>query len=100
ILNTNIYFSIKHMAVNIILFDPPTEREQLLPFTFTRPVSEIRCGVLTISEKWKQRLGGNISYLTPDYLSGKFPATFTKDNLIIDGSLLPDNDLVKAIKKL
>src|SRR5688572_14368769 len=86
--------------MNVVLFDPAVEREQLLPFTFTRPVSEIRCGIFTIAEKWKQRLGVNVSYLAHDYLSKKYPANLTNDNLIIDGSVFPDNDLVETLKRL
>ena len=86
--------------MNIVLFDPPTEREQLLPFTFTRPCAEIRCGIFTISEKWQKRLGGNASHLTLDYLAAKYKADLINDNLIIDGTLLPDDSLVAAIQKL
>jgi UDP-N-acetylglucosamine diphosphorylase/glucosamine-1-phosphate N-acetyltransferase len=88
------------MAVNIVLFDPPTEREQLLPFTFTRPVAEIRCGILTITEKWQHRLGGAASHLTVGYLAKKYSANLAEDNLIVDGSLLPDDALVAAIQNL
>jgi len=88
------------MAANLVLFDPPTEREQLLPFTFTRPVAEIRCGILTITEKWSQRLGGKASHLTLDYLSKKYSATLTDDNLIVDGCVLPNDSLVEAVKNL
>ncbi|MFN5772511.1 putative sugar nucleotidyl transferase, partial [Flavobacterium sp.] len=35
--------------MNYILFDGPV-RNALLPFTFTRPVCDIRIGILTIRE--------------------------------------------------
>lgn len=40
--------------MNCILFD--FNRTQLLPLTFTRPVAELRCGILTIREKWQRHL--------------------------------------------
>lgn len=85
---------------NIILFDDNT-RHQLLPLTFTRPVATTRVGILTIAEKWKKWLNGDkISYKTEPYLQGKFPAIFSKENVLINGGLLPDATLVSAIKNL
>ena len=42
--------------MNYILFDGPSEII-LLPFTYTRPVADIRIGILTIREKWETYLG-------------------------------------------
>lgn len=84
----------------IILFDDPTIRLQLLPFTYTRPVSGIRCGIHKISEKWSLWLDSAVSYQTVDYLASAFPATSSSDNLYINGSLCPDAALVEEIKKL
>ena len=42
--------------MNYILFDGEA-RKSLLPFTYTRPVADIRIGILTIREKWEKRLG-------------------------------------------
>ena len=39
--------------MNYVLFDGEAHRK-LLPFTFTRPVAEIRIGILTIREKWEK----------------------------------------------
>ncbi|MGB5236727.1 MAG: putative sugar nucleotidyl transferase, partial [Flavobacteriaceae bacterium] len=41
--------------MNYILFDGQV-RDSLLPFTFTRPVADIRIGILTIREKWETLL--------------------------------------------
>ncbi|MBL7818554.1 MAG: GlmU family protein [Saprospiraceae bacterium] len=84
---------------NIILFDPDT-RDQLLPLTFTRPVSELRVGVTTISEKWAQLFGGRISHITQDYLSEKYPIEISDDNFVINGSVLPNPQLCKMIGEL
>jgi UDP-N-acetylglucosamine diphosphorylase/glucosamine-1-phosphate N-acetyltransferase len=85
--------------MNCILFDDVTWTN-LLPLTFTRPVCESRVGILKISEKWQKRFSERISYLTKDYLSGKYPTTFSEENYLVNGSVLPDDELVKKIKSL
>ena len=77
--------------MNYILFDDILVREHLLPFTFTRPISEIRIGILTISEKWEFELAQKDSYKTEKYLSEKYPEVISakEDNVWINGSILP-----------
>lgn len=84
---------------NIILFDDPTIRGSLLPFTFTRPVADIRIGILKISEKWQVTTGKSISYLTQDYLSTKFPCN-SGNAMMVNGALCPNETLVQEILKL
>lgn len=84
---------------NIILFDSDV-REHLLPLTFTRPVCELRVGILTIREKWEHALRGKASYITQEYLSDKYEISISHENWVINGSVLPNPDLVKAIQKL
>ncbi|UXE65074.1 MAG: GlmU family protein [Chryseotalea sp. WA131a] len=86
--------------MNLILFDHPTIRQNLLPFTFTRPVATIRTGILTIAEKWEKRLNLTPSFSTESYLTKKFPLRHENDNLWINGALCPDADLVDAVLKL
>ncbi len=86
--------------MNLILFDDPSIRQDLSPFTFTRPVSEIRVGILTITEKWEKYLGSKASFHTVDYLAEKFVLKSTEDNLLINGAVCPDEKLVQAIKAL
>ena len=57
--------------MNYILFDG-TVRNALLPFTFTRPVADIRVGILTIREKWEFHLGTTTTTLTEEYLMEKY----------------------------
>ena len=84
---------------NIILFDNDV-RDRLLPLTFTRPVGEIRMGILTIKEKWERWLNGTVSYITQDYLSKKYPIQITSENYVINGSLLPTEQLCRLISQL
>ncbi len=85
---------------SVILFDAPDVRAQLLPFTFTRPVAGIRCGVLTLAEKWSHWLNAEPSYATEKYLSALFPFSLSNEHLYIDGSLCPDQRLVEVIGEL
>lgn len=84
---------------NIILFDSDI-RNFLLPLTYTRPVAELRCGILTIREKWEMWLDGTASYITEGYLAEKFPINISDDNYIIDGSILPTPELCVLIQDL
>jgi UDP-N-acetylglucosamine diphosphorylase/glucosamine-1-phosphate N-acetyltransferase len=86
--------------MNLILFDDPRIRLDLLPFTFTRPTSKIRVGILTISEKWEKRLQTIASYKVEDYLQKKYPVKSTPENLLINGAVCPDEKLVDAVKSL
>lgn len=84
--------------MNFILFDG-IRRDHLLPLTFIRPVADIRFGILTIREKWEYYFG-KTSTLTSDYLSAKFPALIEADNILINSSVCPDEELVQQIKEL
>ncbi len=81
---------------NIILFDNDT-RDHLLPFTFIRPACELRVGILTIREKWEHWLQGNCSFITVDYLSEKYDITISERNYLINGSLLPNDQVCKQV---
>ncbi len=85
--------------MNYILFDG-NRRNALLPFTYTRPVADIRIGILTIREKWERYLQTSTSTLTEDYLSEKYPIIQAKQNILINSSFLPDEKLVHLVKNL
>jgi hypothetical protein len=85
--------------MNYILFDGSV-RNQLLPFTYTRPVADIRVGILTIREKWEKMLGFTTSTVTEDYLIDKFPMIEMEQNIFINASVLPSENLVNIIKNL
>ncbi|MCG2417860.1 GlmU family protein [Aequorivita sp. F47161] len=85
--------------MNYILFDSSV-RNQLLPFTFTRPVADVRVGILTIREKWEHFLGFTTTTVTEDYLSEKYPFLELEQNILINASFLPSENLVNIIKGL
>ena len=86
--------------MNFILFDKKITKRALLPLTYFRPVSDIRCGILTLKEKWEYYLDRQVSVLSEAYLSKKFPVHFEEDNIYINSALLPDIALVDAVLNL
>jgi len=88
------------MIETIVLFDDQ-RRDDLLPLTFTRPVAEIRMGILTISQKWSILTRASVYYLTQDYLQAKYPnAPKGEPVLLVNGGVCPDGNLVDTIKTL
>ncbi|WP_291725966.1 putative sugar nucleotidyl transferase [Bernardetia sp.] len=100
--------------MNIIFFDSASLRTHLLPFTFTRPVADLRVGILTIKEKFETYFNQYLkntghsdtpnhtfSFLTQSYLQEKFPISFGGDeNLYINGATLPTLDFFQKIDTL
>ena len=85
--------------MNYILFDSDV-RNSLLPFTYTRPVAEIRIGILTIREKWEFFLGFTTTTITEEYLEAKYPMVELNKNILINASFLPTKNLVNQVRKL
>ncbi|GAB5555039.1 MAG: GlmU family protein [Saprospiraceae bacterium] len=84
---------------NIILFDNEI-REHLLPLTYTKPVCELRVGILTIREKWERWLKSSAFYITQDYLAGKYGLDYGDVNYVINGSVLPSAQLCELIRQM
>lgn len=75
--------------------------EDFLPLTFTRPVAEMRCGILTFSERWQKLLDASeISFITEDYLQEKFSKPEKKEGLFIVPNFLPTENVLNQIKEL
>tara|TARA_B110000090_G_scaffold178881_1_gene202893 strand:+ start:618 stop:1793 length:1176 start_codon:yes stop_codon:yes gene_type:complete len=85
--------------MNYILFDGEV-RNSLLPFTYTRPVAEIRIGILTLREKWEKHLGLTTTTITEEYLEEKYPMVELEENIMINASFLPTKELVEQVKNL
>jgi len=85
--------------MNYILFDGSV-RNSLLPFTFTRPVADIRIGILSIREKWEKYLGSTTTTITEEYLEAKYPMLELEENVLINASYLPTKSLVEQVRNL
>ncbi len=82
--------------MTIILFDDDAHKS-LQPLTFTRPVADLRIGILTIAEKWAKQLNASHSFFTDSYLQHKFPLVLSAKNIFINGSVCPDETLLAQI---
>lgn len=85
--------------MHTILFDDST-RYSLLPFTHTRPIADIRCGIMTMRERWEHFTGQPTGTLTAPYLQDVFPLNGGNDNLFINSSIFATADLYSTISKL
>ncbi|MGK0326376.1 MAG: UDP-N-acetylglucosamine diphosphorylase/glucosamine-1-phosphate N-acetyltransferase [Polaribacter sp.] len=85
--------------MNYILFDGSV-RNSLLPFTYTKPVADIRVGILTIREKWEKYLSLTTTTVTQEYLEEKYPMVELEENIFINASFCPTKGLVEKVKKL
>lgn len=84
------------MIIN--LFDD-SAWQSLRPLSFTRPVADLRIGILTIAQKWEKYLGAESGFLTIAYLAAKYPL-LSDAELFINGSVCPDEGLLDAIANL
>ncbi|MNK11397.1 Bifunctional protein GlmU [compost metagenome] len=73
--------------------------QSLRPLSFTRPVADLRVGILTIAEKWQKHLTAECGFVTEPYLSVKYPALIGAE-LYVNGSICPDEALLEAISAL
>lgn len=73
--------------------------QALRPLSFTRPVADLRVGILTIAEKWKKHLNAEYGFITESYLSLKYPP-LQEASLYINGSVCPDEALLGALAGL
>jgi len=85
--------------MNYILFDGAV-RNALLPFTYTKPVADLRIGILTIREKWEKHLNLTTTTITEEYLEEKYPMVELEENVLINASFCPTNELVEKVKSL
>lgn len=85
--------------MNVVLIDTYIW-DELLPLTFTRPVAEIRIGILTIREKWERWLKKSVSYSTKSHLTKKYPLKLDSTNLFINSALLPDEKIIDTLLRL
>lgn len=85
--------------MNYILFDSEV-RDNLLPLTYTKPVADLRIGILSLREKWDSMLNTNSSTKTQEYLSKKYPLVVADNNIYIDASFIPTPTLVNMVKGL
>ena len=87
------------MNANFVLLENESQLN-LLPFTLTRSAADLRIGIMTIREKWEKMLKTETSTLTEGYLARKFPIRKEEENVLINGSICPTEEIITAVKKL
>lgn len=70
------------------------------PLTLTRPVGNLRMGILTNDERWKMFIpNSNVFFQTESYLTTKFPSSVDVD-LIVNAAVIPTQALIGAVQTL
>lgn len=84
-----------------LVFSDAQYWEDFLPLTFTRPIAEMRCGILTFSERWQKILATTeVSWFTEMYLQQKFREPEKKESLFLVPNFLPTETVIQQIKEL
>ncbi|MES2478903.1 MAG: GlmU family protein [Bacteroidota bacterium] len=85
--------------MSYILFDTEV-RNQLLPFTHTRPVADIRCGIMTMRERWELLLNEKTTTITAAHLQEVYPCSTEGNCILINGCIFATQQLVAAVRQL
>lgn len=84
--------------MSIVLFDD--RPQDFYPLTLTRPVGDLRMGIFTFAERWKNLLQLPVYFKTQDYLQIKYPNSNEELNYFINPRFFPDDELISAIQSL
>ena len=69
------------------------------PLTLTRPVGNLRMGILTNDERWKAFLpDAEIGFTTEKYLSKKFSSV--ENGIRVNAAIIPNDEIVAAVMHL
>ncbi|MBD3637054.1 MAG: GlmU family protein [Crocinitomicaceae bacterium] len=87
-----------------IIFDDNKLHLAFAPLTLTRPVAELRVGILTISESWVKMCSKHldvksVEYVTEGYLENKFEPV-NQTGIKIAGNIKPTEELVQLVCNL
>lgn len=86
--------------MSLILFDD-NARTRFFPFAHTRPLADIRCGILTMRARWEKYFETTeSSTLTHFSLAKAFPFQSTDDDIFVNGRVAATKGLTAAIKNL
>lgn len=86
--------------MQVTFIDTEGSWKQMLPMSYTRPVADVRVGILKVHEKWSMHLSAqSIAFRSQDYLSQLFTPPTSKSMTIL-GNMLPSPSLVDTIQKL
>ena len=80
-----------------IVLDDHGMHLRFAPLTLTRPLGNVRIGILTNDERWKTYLPeAEVGFITEDYLSSRF-AGFEIPDAVVNAQVIPNEDVVAAL---
>ncbi|MCC6702922.1 MAG: glucose-1-phosphate thymidylyltransferase [Fluviicola sp.] len=86
--------------MNIILHDNGLHL-RLAPLTLTRPVGDLRWGIMTNAERWESWIPeATISFQTEAYLSTKFPRIDGDHSIEVNAAIIPNEIVAAAVTML
>lgn len=86
--------------MNIILHDNELHL-RFAPLTLTRPVGDLRVGILTNKERWEKWIPeAKISFQTEKYISKKFPRAEGNGEVEVNAAIIPNEAIAAAIVHL
>ncbi len=86
--------------MQITFIDTNESWSQMLPLAYTRPVADLRVGILKVQEKWKSLLApSEVYFRSQDYLETKFPKPDSR-TLTLTGGFLPSKSIVEQLLAL
>lgn len=84
--------------MKIVLADNGLHK-RFAPLTLTRPIGDLRIGIMTNTERWKCLANADVYYATEKYLQGKFPGS-EKCDITINAALIPSKEIAQVIISL
>jgi UDP-N-acetylglucosamine diphosphorylase/glucosamine-1-phosphate N-acetyltransferase len=82
-----------------IQLDDNGKHLEFAPLTLTRPVGDLRVGILTNAERWKLLVPeAEISFATEDYLQSKFPKA--EGAIRVNACVIPNQNIVDQVRAL
>jgi len=87
--------------MKFLLFDDKEINSTLRPFTFTRPVSNIRIGIYTMAERWKKVLKTDVWVCGSEKNKSLFPIpTYLESAILINSAWIPTSDEASTVSHL
>ncbi len=85
--------------MQVVLFDDQF-RQRLYPLTYTRPIAELRIGILRIRQKWEMVTGKEVGVKTTEMLREKWPLEAPDHAVYVNASYLPEEDFIAQLASL
>lgn len=71
------------------------------PLTLTRPLGDVRVGILTNKERWERWIPeATVSFITETYLQKKFPEIHGQEEVEINAAVIPTEAIAAAVVSL